>query len=103
MADINLYNQIIELDEQIEKLKDKRKETIEAYLKTAEFQPGDKVEVDYRREKITCFINEVVFRSYYSNDKEKGIEYKFSKMKKDGTKAEVSAGIYSYNSIKKVD
>lgn len=96
-----LLQEIKNKEDQIDKLKNEASELIKQLPELTPFKVGDKVKVtnEWKNPKETiCFISEVEYRSW-THDR---IEYHFSKIKKDGTMSQQSAGIYSYDKIEKI-
>jgi predicted 3-demethylubiquinone-9 3-methyltransferase (glyoxalase superfamily) len=94
-----LIKAINDRQSQIGQLSTEIKTLKEQLIELSEFKVGDKVRIGKKNgfknsiEYTECFISEV-----YIGYKNK-IDYKFSKMKKDGTMSGQSAGIYSFDSI----
>lgn len=90
--------QIKNLQAQISELRRKGQEVFKAYTDTVAFPNGSKVLVRIGERKYVAFVSGVE-----PNWRRDDFIYLFKKPKKDGTMSAVSAGIWAYDSVEKID
>jgi hypothetical protein len=83
-------------ESQITNLQKEIRETKAALKNITPYKIGDKVRVDWgTNTSEDCYIADVHYNSYHKDL----YEYKFNKIKKDGTMSQQSAGIYRYSNV----
>jgi hypothetical protein len=83
-------------ESQITNLQKEIRETKAALKNITPYKIGDKVRVNWgTNTSEDCYIADVDYNSYCKDL----YEYKFNKIKKDGTMSQQSAGIYRYDTV----